>query len=276
MSTCSAASHSFLKTKLRDCCANHALCAVADSGFIPTRVLEMADATMIRLIRGSNVTGRYATLSHCWGRAQMARLLASNQADLERGIALATLPATFQQAIGVTRFLEIPYLWIDSLCIVQDSAADWEVESAAMADVYGHALVNIAAASSTDASGGLFFDRDPAVVQPFTAYTPGSGTLAKGWYTWEDNSRRYRIGEEPLHRRGWVLQERASLFSHYPLYQLRDRLALPAGCRQRVYPDVYPTRRYGEISWADARLLRHTHHDGRDAAGRRYNAREDG
>ena len=154
---------------------------------------------------------RYATLSHCWGQAPIqCRLLTTNEDDFQGngGIPVAQLPTTFRQAIDVVRYLGIPYLWIDSLCIIQDSAADWEVESAAMAKVYGHALVNLAAASSSDSRGGLFFGRDPDTVQPFTAYAPGSGTLAKGWYTWRDDMRWNRIGDEPLHRRGWVLQER--------------------------------------------------------------------
>jgi len=213
-STRSAASYSFIKAKLRSCIANHTLCAAADSGFLPTRMLSVPQAeggsaaAAIRLVNGRNVTGKYATLSHCWGQAPICRLLTANQAEFERGVLLTTLPTTFRQAIGVVRFLGIPYIWIDSLCIVQDSAADWEVESAAMAKVYGHALVNIAAASSSDSRGGLFFDRDPDVVQPFTVYTPGGGTLGEGWYTWEDDNRWSRLGEEPLHRRGWVLQER--------------------------------------------------------------------
>jgi len=184
------------------------------------------------------VTGKYVTLSHCWGKAQISRLLTSNQADFERGILIATLPVTFQQAIYITRFLDIPYLWIDSLCIVQNSATDWEVESAAMAKVYGHGLVNIAAASSADSSSGLFFDRDPAIVQPFTVYTPGSGTLAEGWYTWEDNNRWCRIGEEPLHQRGWVLQER--LLSSRTVHFAKSEIIWH--CLQDIGSQSIPTR----------------------------------
>ncbi|KAK3358097.1 hypothetical protein B0T25DRAFT_440444, partial [Lasiosphaeria hispida] len=55
--------------------------------------------------------------------------------------------------------LGIRYLWIVSLCIIQDSTADWEAESAAMARVYGLTSVNIAATSSLDSRGGLLFDR---------------------------------------------------------------------------------------------------------------------
>jgi hypothetical protein len=187
--------------------------AAADGSFLPTRLLDVSHTgsgseAAVRLVRGCDVTGRYATLSHCWGRAQISRLLTTNQADMEGGIRLTTLPTTFRQAVVVARFLGIPYLWIDSLCIIQDSTADWEAESAAMAQVYGRALVNIAAASSCDSTGGLFFDRDPDLVQPFTARSPGNGTLAEGWYPWQDSNKWSRLGEEPLHRRGWVLQER--------------------------------------------------------------------
>ncbi|KAK3358201.1 heterokaryon incompatibility protein-domain-containing protein, partial [Lasiosphaeria hispida] len=197
---------------LDQCCADHTLCSVAAGQFLPTRILDTLGppATMVRLVSGCHASTReYATLSHCWGLAQISRLLTNNQADLERGIPVQTLPATFQHAIQVVRFLGIRYLWIDSLCIIQDSAGDWEVESAAMAKVYGHAHVNIAAASSLDSRGGLFFDRDPDTIRPFAAYAPGGhGPLAEGWYIWKDDNRWVNIGQEPLHRRGWVLQER--------------------------------------------------------------------
>ncbi|KAK4443766.1 hypothetical protein QBC34DRAFT_262980, partial [Podospora aff. communis PSN243] len=62
-----------------------------------------------------------------------------------RGIPVDSLPRTFQHAIAVVRSLGMQYLWIDSLCIVQDSGgADWEVESSLMASVYGYASVNVA------------------------------------------------------------------------------------------------------------------------------------
>jgi len=198
--------------KLDQCCSNHTLCCVATGDFLPTRVLDTAGlpADIVRLVGGHDASSRrYATLSHCWGKAQISRLLADNQTELERGIAIHTLPATFRQAIQVARFLDIRYLWIDSLCIIQDSAADWEVESAAMAKVYGYAHVNIAAASSLDSGGGLFFDRDPRNILPFAAYAPGSqDKLVEGWYIWRDDGRWGKVGQEPLHQRGWVLQER--------------------------------------------------------------------
>jgi len=77
-----------------------------------------------------------------------------------------------------------------------------------MASVYGHGLVNLAATSSADSQGGLFFERDVMMVQPFAAHIPGSDLLNEGWYVWKDDGRWGDLADEPLNRRGWVLQER--------------------------------------------------------------------
>jgi hypothetical protein len=43
---------------------------------------------------------------------------------------------TYKDAIALTHALGISFLWIDSLCIIQDDAADWEAESGNMASIY--------------------------------------------------------------------------------------------------------------------------------------------
>jgi len=72
------------------------------------------------------------------------------------GIALSDLPATFLEAIKLTRRLGIRCLWIDSLCIIQDSSEDWDTESVRMFDIYKNSYLNIGAAGALDADGGLF------------------------------------------------------------------------------------------------------------------------
>ncbi|KAE8453294.1 hypothetical protein EG329_011361 [Mollisiaceae sp. DMI_Dod_QoI] len=67
---------------------------------------------------------------------------------------------TFQDAIWVTQSLGFSYIWIDSLCIVQDDEDDWRQESALMSQVYGNAVVNIAATKAENGSVGLFAERD--------------------------------------------------------------------------------------------------------------------
>lgn len=67
-------------------------------------------------------------------------------------------PKTFQDAVALIRALPIRYLWIDSLCIVQDDRADWEREAQKMVDIYESAYLTIAAACATSPSSGCFLD----------------------------------------------------------------------------------------------------------------------
>jgi hypothetical protein len=75
------------------------------------------------------------------------------------------LPKTFQDAIVITRRLGARYLWIDSLCNIQDSVEDWENESASMEHVYRNSMCNIAVTSGMDGSVGCLFERNPLRAQ---------------------------------------------------------------------------------------------------------------
>jgi hypothetical protein len=76
-------------------------------------------------------------------------------------IDIAELPKTFQDAIEISRRLDIRFLWIDSLCIIQDSKEDWLKESVIMGDIYQHAYCNIAATAAPDGRTGCFLERNP-------------------------------------------------------------------------------------------------------------------
>src|SRR5438034_4872980 len=80
----------------------------------------------------------YVTLSHRWGKTMPISLQTSNQSDFERGIGLNLLPRTFQNAVDFARRLSprVRYIWIDSLCIVQDDPQDWLRESVQMYHIY--------------------------------------------------------------------------------------------------------------------------------------------
>ncbi|KAJ9137481.1 hypothetical protein NKR23_g9084 [Pleurostoma richardsiae] len=62
----------------------------------------------------------------------------------------------FRDAVTLTRQLGIRWLWIDSMCIVQDDSEDWQRESGRMADIFENALLVIGATSSRNDDGGLF------------------------------------------------------------------------------------------------------------------------
>src|SRR2546423_3103415 len=65
-------------------------------------------------------------------------------------------PKTFQDAIFCARQFGIRWVWIDTLCIIQDDETDWIRESARMGSVYANAYLTISAAASTDDSSGIF------------------------------------------------------------------------------------------------------------------------
>lgn len=115
-----------------DCLQNHGAChRVSEHAENPSRLLRIVcDATIFRLICTLQTTKyEYVALSHRWGNIlQPVLTLNANLEERMRGISIETLPATFRDAIRVTKSLGYEYIWIDSLCIVQDDKVDWERE----------------------------------------------------------------------------------------------------------------------------------------------------
>jgi hypothetical protein len=125
-------------------------------------------------------------------------------------IDFSQLPKTFQDAIKFTRAYGARFLWIDSLCIIQDSISDWQQESARMGDKYKNALCNIAATAASDGRVGCFFNRNPLLVQNFRLHIDSfrGHPSTTGLYGFVDGNFWGRnVDNAPLNRRAWVLQE---------------------------------------------------------------------
>ena len=130
----------------------HRACGVFDetTSRLPARVLDIGrdETSIIKLhVSEGGETGRYVALSHCWGGKTPVVTATQNLQEHLREIP-PSLPPTFKEAVMITRRLGVRYLWIDSLCIVQDSPEDWAIYAPQMAQVYGKAYVTI----STDAA----------------------------------------------------------------------------------------------------------------------------
>jgi hypothetical protein len=69
-------------------------------------------------------------------------------------ISINDLSRTFQDAVRITRELGERYLWIDSLCIIQDDEDDWAREAALMAEVYRNSYCTLTGLSSKDSTEG--------------------------------------------------------------------------------------------------------------------------
>jgi len=195
------------------------MCNVAtDLAWTPTRLLEITNdgSPGVRLVLNTvdNICGPYVTLSHCWGKADFLRLEKRTFERMRAGIDVFELPKTFRDAVAVTQWLDVRYLWIDSLCIFQDKddLGDWLLESSLMERVYASGLCNIAATASSDSSQGLFRTRDPTMLQrleldaTFAVFKPHAPNRRLSVF-----NRDYwdmELNETPLQKRAWVLQER--------------------------------------------------------------------
>ncbi|OAL54621.1 HET-domain-containing protein [Pyrenochaeta sp. DS3sAY3a] len=124
---------------------------------LPARVLDlgidMEDNSDIKISQPEKGLGPqlYATLSHCWQREDIesTKTLSRNLQARQESLALSELPDSFRQTVHLCRRLGVQYLWIDSLCIVQDDTADWEKEAANMHKVYANAWFTVAMHGST-------------------------------------------------------------------------------------------------------------------------------
>ncbi|KAI0409694.1 heterokaryon incompatibility protein-domain-containing protein [Xylaria palmicola] len=144
------------KVWLTSCTQTHLACrSQRQMSTLPTRVIDVSLPDPQLVYAGSVSFAPYAALSHCWGAVQPLRTLTCNIESHSKGISPLLMPRTFHDAIRVTRYLNIRYLWIDSLCIVQDDDDDWNREAAKMAVYYTGAEIVISASSSQGSSEGF-------------------------------------------------------------------------------------------------------------------------
>lgn len=134
-------------------------CLSGTSGFLPERLIEVRDGGAIISLKERDHMKpgtEYVTLSHRWGELpDRFDLLSSNIDEFRTGVAVDRLPKTFRNAIKTASQLDVRYLWIDALCILQDSTEDWQTQCAMMSETYGSAIFNIAAISAADDAQGF-------------------------------------------------------------------------------------------------------------------------
>ncbi|SPO06552.1 uncharacterized protein DNG_09242 [Cephalotrichum gorgonifer] len=154
----------------------------------------------------------YLALSHCWGGTGTFRLLKSNYESCQESIDFATLSKNTRDAVIATRNLGYTHIWIDSLCIIQDSAEDWRAEAARMEAVYAGAVCTLASTASSSGEGGCFHERPGRGLRPckIGVSSPHPGSEREWIYVRRDDLSDFRRGVDraPLNKRGWVLQER--------------------------------------------------------------------
>ena len=228
---------------LDNCQKNHIECANTEPGFIPTRVVDVGSAEYQepRLVlaadldstdrRSNDRDRRYLALSHCWGLTMppTATTTLSTIAERLKAIPLTDLSRTFADFISIARRMRVQYVWIDSLCIIQDSKEDWEKEAAQMASVYSNAYCTIAASSSADGNGGCHVDPDSEPYGPVTLSFSetdenGNSTVQKvRVFSTFGKATISILQQDPLSSRGWTFQERelSNRILHYSKDSIR-------------------------------------------------------
>lgn len=246
--------HSVLLARgwLTECCQSHLACndTTLTAAWFPTRLLHIKEIPNkqyhVRLVNTARErpSGPYATLSHRWGQADYLQLTRDTSPVFSEAIPMLKLSKTFQDAISITSRLGIDYLWIDSLCIMQDKddLSDWLHEASLMDKVYRYSHCNISASVSLDGSQGLCRKRNLANLYPPTVrlLKQGSGTNLEDYheayqlrneFLWE-----YNVTKSQIHTRGWVFQE--MLLAPRVLHFSHDQLFWE--CRQHRACEVYP------------------------------------
>jgi heterokaryon incompatibility protein (HET) len=186
---------------------------------MPSRLLDVSDNQedgRLRLkVCEEGDTLQYAALSYCWGSdAQNHALTVATEAEwLTPGCSLHELPALIRDAVKVTRGLGLSFLWIDSLCIIQDSETDKTRELAKMLSIYENACVTICI-SDRDCSSSFLQHAKPDATPRGKVFQP----LALPWAFGTDQigtimvdkfvSYSDKISASRISRRGWTLQER--------------------------------------------------------------------
>lgn len=241
----SEASFDMIKDWIKSCKEGHAVCSDAVSATtrgLPKRVIDIGPESNdgIHVFEHDDSTNRidkpYIALSHCWGTTRHMISTTSTLDQWKHNIPFASLAKTFQDSITISRKLGIQYVWIDSLCIIQDDRKDWEIEAAKMASIYHGAELVLAATGSADGAGGCLFQREPFITvsgsfpdgKPFQVH--GRRKVEHGVFGWNTDTNASKgssnpisgtiigdVQDHPLMTRAWCFQERllATRILHY-------------------------------------------------------------
>jgi hypothetical protein len=200
----------------QDCRRCHPLCRrslVLDQNHLPTRLLEISinDTRdfLVRLRRTEDLpqVPQYVTLSHRWKKDPVC-LIQDNQSSYETAIPLNDLPKHFIDAIYLCWSLDYKYIWIDSLCIIQDSTDDWLHEAGRMGDVYANSSLTFAATAASDSACGLKCDRSYLEVAPCRIQASWENGERYNLVCYNTIGWQQYVESAELSGRAWVVQER--------------------------------------------------------------------
>lgn len=204
---------------LRECLECHLGCQEKkEHEKLPRRLLYLGELDEpnfqgIRLVHTRGRALKYCALSYCWGTEADNFGLTTSENLFARGKGLdaGNLPETIRDAVTICKFLKLSYLWVDSLCIVQDNAEDWRLEASIMNHIYGNALITLIGVSSQNANEGLLYSRWCAnrgflyPSEPENILKHPSKLVDDPWI--DVDERTSQVLQARIFTRAWTLQE---------------------------------------------------------------------
>jgi hypothetical protein len=229
--TGSDACFSLAKHWINTCRKNHTTCkrfrlSGKEHDWKPTRLIKVdLQNNHLKLCECDQFSPRveYVTLSHCWGEThnKNIKLTKENLKSFQKELPDLQHSRTFKDAITATRKLGFEYIWIDSLCIIQNSDKDWKKEASQMGFIYKYSACTITATSAENNTGGCFFDRkiEHSIPARITVGSTHSRPVTFDVNCLAGVHWKADVEEAPVNKRGWVLQE-----VNTPVFETKDTL----------------------------------------------------
>ncbi|KAL6807117.1 heterokaryon incompatibility domain-containing protein [Trichoderma sp. SZMC 28013] len=242
-------------------CRTHEACLMNKIPELPTRVVDIGlpDAKSLpRVFVSYGAKADYIALSHCWGGRIESVLTSKTYHDYQQALPISEISANFKDTFRIARELGIQYVWIDSLCIIQDSTEDWEIESSRMGAVYRNATLTVSALVSAKSTVGILkADENRFLGAPKSAklriYEDSSkdDEVEVDWKPLEEENLRDLMSKGVLSSRGWTLQEyilspRNLLYGKRQIYWRCPSMMKSADATPEGFP--FPDRNFQKAS----------------------------
>ncbi|KAH7270940.1 heterokaryon incompatibility protein-domain-containing protein [Fusarium solani] len=179
----------------------------------PSRMIHLrvvGGQLRLRICQPYESSQPYTALSYCWGGSDLLKTTLGSYSDFQDDIPAGGLCETIWQAARITYAIGVSYIWVDSLCIIQDDVEDWAREAPKMKDVYANAYLTISA-SALGRNGCYPYKLRESRHAKITDDEDEMRLIPQ-----PSDAANWNMLNEPLQSRGWTLQER--LLSHRILY----------------------------------------------------------
>jgi len=196
---------------IQDCIDFHDNCPKPHHSVLPTRVIDCSDPKKPKLFTTRGIQGAYLALSYVWGEKQPYKTTENNLGEYSQRINLEYLPRSIQDAIWVTKSCGQRFLWVDSLCILQDSKQDKITEISRIPQIFRDAYFTIIASRSSKVSEGFLQDcPDTITSNPHLPILCEDGSTVGIMSvdcspSWKEDYDSIKL---PVNTRAWCLEER--------------------------------------------------------------------